>query len=154
MTAVVTVAPGCWATVSPAAVHWDWSFDYIPVRALRLKIPHSGFSCDVCLWIILLKETAMHIKLCTVCRFIMFVYECFACMYTCVPCVCLVLEEVRESTRPPGTGVARQLWTAMWLLGMEPSPLQEQQVFLVLSPLFSPKIKIEPAYLFNWEEDI
>lgn len=37
--------------------------------------------------------------------FICNTYKCFACMYICVPHVCLVPKEVRRGCPTPGTGV-------------------------------------------------
>lgn len=54
-------------------------------------------------------------------RFILsHVYEHFAHMWVYAPWVCLVLKEVRKVWQIPWNWNDRQLWTAMWALGIKP----------------------------------
>lgn len=48
------------------------------------------------------------------------VYGCFACMYVCVPHVCLVPMEVRRGPQTPWVCSHRLLWATQWVLRPEP----------------------------------
>jgi hypothetical protein len=46
-------------------------------------------------------------------------YECFACMYVCAPCVCLVPTEVRRRCQILWNWSYKRLWATVWVLGIE-----------------------------------
>lgn len=63
------------------------------------------------------------------CLLASYVYDCFAYMYVCLPCECLVSKEIRRGCQSPGT---RTIIDGVKLCGcwnLSLGPLQEQQVF-------------------------
>ena len=61
-------------------------------------------------------------------------YECFVCMYVCVPQACLVPKEARRRHQILRNCGYRWLCTTAWLMGMEPGSSQGQQMLLTTDP--------------------
>lgn len=60
---------------------------------------------------------------------------CFACMHVCV---CLVPEEARRGCSIPWPWVITDLWSAGWVLRLEPGLLEEQPALLTAEPSLLP----------------
>ena len=81
---------------------------------------------------------------------LLYVYGCFACIYVCVLCVCLLPVKVRKGQWIPWGWIYRWLWAAMWMLGIKPSPLEEQPVLLTAEPSLQPWHKFRNK-LLPWD---
>lgn len=68
-----------------------------------------------------------------------YVYKSFACMYMSVPLVCLVLTETRKEHQSSRTGITKQLWVDMWVLGIEPMTFWKSSHFLTTDHVSSPR---------------
>ena len=66
---------------------------------------------------------------------------CFACIYVCVQCVCLLPAEIKRGHGSSGTGIPNG-WNHVVGAGIEPSPLDEQSVLLSIEPSLQPLGKI------------
>jgi hypothetical protein len=68
-------------------------------------------------------------------KFHFYAHGCFACMYVCVPCVCLVPVKVaRRDVRSPGAGVSGSCEPSRGCWEPRCDPLQEQPMLLVTEP--------------------
>lgn len=69
----------------------------------------------------------------------LYVYECFACMYVYVAHACC-LQRLEEGVRSPGTGVKDGCEPPSFSWDPKPGPLQDQQVLLTTKPTLLPLI--------------
>lgn len=58
------------------------------------------------------------------CRFLMCKHTPFACI--CKTCVCSAWRSQKKVPDSPGTGISRRLWADMWVLAINPNPLEKQ----------------------------
>ena len=68
-----------------------------------------------------------------------YVYGCFAYVHVCAPCACCVSGGQKRGSDPQGWSY-RQLRAAVWVLGMNPGPLEERPVLLIAEPSLQPQI--------------
>lgn len=52
--------------------------------------------------------------------FFILMCKCFACIYACVPCACLVPLEIRRGCQIPWYWSSGKSWATMWVLESEP----------------------------------
>ena len=64
-----------------------------------------------------------------------YVYRCFSCLHVCAPYVCLVPKEAKRV-------YYRQLWTAMWVLGIESRSSERIVHALAAEPSLQPLLPI------------
>lgn len=63
---------------------------------------------------------------------LLYVYECFSCMYTCVPCTCPVPKSVSDPLE------LHVIVSYQWVLGTEPNSSEEWPVLLAVKPSLQP----------------